>query len=133
MRRLLPFVLLATLVGCSQDSPSTPTKPTEPLGELATPQDLAKRADVPIYPGSSMPENRSNIKRDGPEARYEIVLLTSDKPEKVIAFYKEKLPKGQVVGTQYMPLTPKGNFASITASPEGSLTKISIVVRATEK
>lgn len=132
VRRFLPLLLLVTAIGCTeQGSSSAPT--TKPLGELSTPQDLAAKADVPIYPGASLPENRSNIKRDGAEARYEIFLLTPDKPDKVMAFYKEKLPKGQMVGTQYMPLTPKGNYGSITATPEGSLTKISIVVRSTEK
>lgn len=142
MRRLLPLVLLVLAAGCTREPEAAPNTPNgseglvgkdgKPLGELATPEDLAKKADVPIYPGATMPENRSNIKRDGPEARYEIILLTKDKPEKVFAFYKEKLPRGEMIGTQYMPRTPKGNFGSISAEPEGDQTRVTIVIRATE-
>lgn len=124
------------MAGCTREqAPETPpTAPNgAPLGELSTPEELVKRADVPMYPGATAPEKRSNIKRDGEEARYEIILLTKDNPQQVFDFYKSKLPKGEVIGTQHMAMTPNGNFASITAEPEGSQTRITIVVRSTEK
>ncbi|MGV3618951.1 MAG: hypothetical protein ACO1SV_26795 [Fimbriimonas sp.] len=133
MRRLLPLLVLA-LVGCSREPAPAPKPVTGvPQGELATPQELAQKADVPLYPDAKTPEKRSNIRRDGAEIRYELIQITKDTPAKVLAFYKEKLPKGQQVGEQWMGMTPKGHFASVSATPEGGATMISVVVRSTEK
>jgi hypothetical protein len=134
VRRILPLVLLA-LVGCSREpAPAPQTESGAAQGELATPQELAQKADVPLYPDAKFPENRSNIKRgDDGEVRYELIQITKDAPAKVLAFYKGKLSRGQQVGEQWMGMTPKGQFASVSATPEGAATKISVVVRSTEK
>lgn len=142
MTRVLLPALVLLVVGCSRepDPASTPdpirpggTPMGQPVeGEIATPQEFAKQADVPLYPKSKMPENASNTRKDGKEVRYEVVMTTPDSPEKALAFYKEKFPKGQQIGKQWMGMTQKGAFASVTAEREEKLTRITVVVRATE-
>jgi hypothetical protein len=139
VRRLLPLLLLA-LVGCTRE-PAPEASPASgnmgqngvPTGEIATPHDFAQKADVPLYPGAATPDGKSNIKRSGAEIRYEIVMVTKDTPDQVLAFYKKRLPKGQQVADQWMGLTPNGHYASVNAKAEAGKTQVTIVVRATEK
>ena len=103
-----------------------------PAGEVATPQEFAERADVPLYPGAETPDKTSNVRREGNEVRYEIVMITKDMPDKVMSFYKDKLKGGEPVGGNLMGMTPNGKFASVEATRGADKTKVKIVVRASE-
>lgn len=121
---------LLLLAGCSrQESP----RPAEGAGKgeeaVLTPQSLAEKADVPIYPGAKVPDGRSRAPYEIPngETRVEIVMETPDPLAKVIAFYEAKVKQiGNASGPLVAGKTPKGNDVLINVSRDGKLTTIKV-------
>lgn len=129
------FVLIA---GCSR-GPSLPDQPsgdpsartTTLINPVSTPQELALRCDVPIYPGSKAPDGMSRMPRQNPGGgtTYDLVLTTKDDKTKVTRFYSKvfkKEPLRSKDGTQIMGRTPKKNDAIVTVTSDGGQTFIRI-------
>lgn len=106
---------------------------TDPqAASVNSPEELATRADLPLYPGATAPSGMSNVRTSGKTTRYEIILSSPDTAEKVYLFYKGKLKKAEHIGANLMGLTPKGYYASIKAVRGEDKTDITIVVSAEE-
>jgi hypothetical protein len=135
------LVLLVTALGCSREPEpnSAPSRPgasaaSETAVAYSSGPELAKKADIPVYPGADFPNEASNIRKDNQEVRYEIVLRTKAERADVENFYREQLKKADRIGDTIMGMTPKGNFAIVAAVPDDNgLTRVTIVVRATEE
>ncbi|HSI71580.1 MAG TPA: hypothetical protein VK934_00265 [Fimbriimonas sp.] len=119
----LLFIAVAALSCTSGQLPAPPEAPASPEG-------LAAQADIPIYPNAVLPDQKSNVRSDGKQTRYELVISTSDAPQKVSEFYQEKLKlKAHKDGTTIRLLgrTPKGFYAKIDVTSDGKTTKIDAV------
>jgi hypothetical protein len=106
---------------------STPPVAADPP---SSPEELAKQADIPLYPDAVLPDKKSNVRTDGKQTRYELIMATPDAPEKVLRFYKEALKlESHKEASSYRLLgrTPSGNYAMIDISPDGKSTKINAV------
>lgn len=132
----LAFVLLFS-TGCSR-GPALPDQPgddpsartTTAVNPPTSPQDLAAKCDVPLYPGAKAPEGMNRMPRRDPEGiHYDLVLTTPDPPRKVIQYYATslKLNASTTGGAlAVMGKTPKGNDAIIAVASEGGQTVVRI-------
>jgi hypothetical protein len=138
MRRYAPAVAVLLAFGCSKpisapespgDDPSSRT--TTAFNAPSTPQEMAGRCDVPIYPGAQAPDDLSRMPHKDPDGNtnYELVLTTKDSGKQVGDFYGRalKLPVSQdknvytLVGT-----SPHGSEVILHIDPEGGQTVIRI-------
>jgi hypothetical protein len=92
-----------------------------------TPADLG----VDLYPGATTGEGSMNMKTPN-SSMVTAVYLSSDPPDKIVAFYKEKLgDQGSIVQTSNGTVLSAGdkdrNNVVITITPEGNSSKIAIV------
>ena len=97
MRLLLPLALL--LVACSK--PAEPPKLVEdissrkvvPLPSVGTPEEMAQKMDVPLYPGAEAPQDMSEKPKKRPDGGigYSLVLATNDPVKKVGEWYGKEL------------------------------------------
>ncbi len=99
-------------------------------GQIATPEELAQKADIPVYPGAGFPEGVSNVRTSGAQTRYQLVMNTPDTTDKVRKFYGSKLKLDAKSGTtnELMGLTPKKHYVMIKLKPDGDHTEIDAVV-----
>jgi hypothetical protein len=116
------------MAGCVPEA--TKPKPAE-NGIAETPQELASEAGIPIYPGASFPEGKSNVRSADKETRYELVMASSDAESKVKAFYMKHLKLREIPDTKsLMGATPDGALAKIDVLRHGKVTRIvAITVR----
>jgi len=120
-RFLLPLLVL--VAGCAKNEPASGT-----AGDgFSSPSDLASQAGVTIYPGAAVPSNKSSITSQDRETRYEIVMTTSDKPEKVLSFYEKQLGNAQKMGDKMMGFGANGSSIIVSALVKGTLTEIHAV------
>lgn len=92
--------------------------------------ELATKADIPIYPGATVPEGQSKVTSSSAETRYEIDMVTPDSVDKVARFYKDKLHldrQGSSGTADMMGVTPKGELARIKIESKGGKTTIQAV------
>jgi hypothetical protein len=141
--RLLAALILALVLGaCKREDPSAAVEQEhnhdtqEVQGIVESPESLAGRADVPIYPGATLPEGKSNVRSDGQQTRFELVMESEDAALDVNAFYEresgfESRPDGD--GFTLMGRTPKGHYAMVTVQREAEVTKIVAVSIASEE
>lgn len=131
----VPFLALLTLLGCSRDSsvekPATSMSKAIPENGIAMSKDeLAAKADIPLYPGADVPEGQSKVTPLSTETRYEINMFTGDPVSKVEAFYKDKLrvdKQGSNTAIDMMGMTPKGELAQIKIETKNGKTHIQAV------
>jgi|GEM_PF-4986628 len=90
--------------------------------------DLAKEADVPLYPGAKTPDSTSKVTRTPEATRYEIAMVTEDSPENVIEFYKSKLDRADASADQVMGVSKSGNYVIVKALQDGERTKVTATV-----
>jgi len=129
------FTLVA--LGCYKDSssPSTEKATTKadgvPSNGIAMSQsELSAKADIPIYPGSEVPEGQSKVTPADLETRYELNMVTSDSVDKVAEFYKAKLKldkRGTSTSADMMGVTPKGELAQIKIETQSGKTHIQAI------
>jgi hypothetical protein len=134
------LALLAGTTGCTRPDPPaehehnhgpSPATRLEPNG--ATPETLAQAMDVPVYPGSRVPDGVSRAPQpDGHGGtRYELVMHTSDSVGEVSAFYRERLGLAAMEEGDHAQLigkTPNGNDAIIRIVRDGEMTTIRVNV-----
>jgi hypothetical protein len=132
MRLLLALVCCCLVLGAGCTRDTTPAKKPEQEAAMDpnSPEYLSFKADIPIYPNSRLPDNKSNVRSDGEQTRIELIMLSSDSPTAVASFYVEKLKlertkEGDKV--RLMGKTPKGNYAIIDLQKQGADTKIAAV------
>jgi len=110
------------------DDPSART--TTAVNSPSTPEELAAKCDVPMYPGSDAPQGMSRSPhKDSDGTHYDLVLTTSDPPKKVASFYADRLKAQSSTSDDNLMVvakTPKGNDALITVSAEGGKTVVRI-------
>jgi hypothetical protein len=118
MKRLVPWIGLIALVGCSKSAPmpdhlsdDLSARTTTVFNAPSTPQEMAKICDVPMYPGAQAPDNLSRMPRKDPggEMLYELVLTTKDEPSKVADYFATALKLPVVKGG--------GGFSIVGRSP----------------
>ncbi len=134
LRSFLLLLIAFTAIGCKIDDSSG--KPDNSNATASSPDEMAEQADIPVYPGASLPDNQSNVRTDGSQTRIELIMVTKDSPEQVAKFYTEKLKldrskEGETI--RMMGLTPKGNYAIVTAAKEPERTKVIAVSVGTSK
>lgn len=124
MRLTILLSLLLALAGCSVRDPAAADKDGKVT--LESPAELSKAADVPLYPDAHVPSGRSRAPYKDPQGamHYEIIMLTSDTSEKVLAFYRTKMKDMGGGGPMIVGKTPNGNDVIITAVREGKETTI---------
>ena len=136
LRNLIGALLcLVILSGCSKEPVASDDGKTDSVkqgdtGVAMTPDELFKKADVPRYPGSEVPEGKSKITNTSSESRYEIHMLTTDSVDQVAEFYKVKLKldrKGNSSASDMMGMTPKGELTQIKIEAKGGKTEIQAV------
>jgi hypothetical protein len=142
MRRAQESLLVAATVvllsGCNR-GPSLPEQPSDDpsartttlVNPVDTPEELAKRCDLPIYPGAKAPDGMSRMPRKDPGGgtAYDLVLTTHDDKSRVTSFYSKVLKKPALrskEGNQIMGRTPKKNDAIVTVTSDGGETMIRI-------
>lgn len=138
MRSVFGFALLVLLAGCTR-GPALPEQPADDpsartttlVNTVSTPQELAERCDVPLYPGSQAPDGMSRTPRKNPDGStsYDLVLTTKDNKDRVTSFYADKFklePIRSKDGNRIMGKTAKKNDAIVTVSSEGGQTVIRI-------
>ena len=96
-----------------------------------SPQDLAAQADVPTYPGAGFPDKMTQApkKDEAGKMHTYLVMSTSDKPAKVIAFYLKGGKYSEMKtkdGSQVQGLSPKGNLVLIDVTVQGGQTIIGV-------
>jgi hypothetical protein len=128
MRPICAVVIVASFLSVSCSRPSEPPKNAGDIAtEASSPEALSAKADIPIYPDATLPEKQSNVRTDGKQARYEIVMMTDDAPQKVSDYYVKELnlqSKKVDSGFELMGLTPKGAYAIVNVKPQSNRTKI---------
>jgi hypothetical protein len=105
-----------------------------PGGTITTGQSAnvsAADLGVDLYPGATTGEGSMNMKTPN-SSMVTAVYLSSDPPDKIVAFYKEKLgDQGSIVQTSNGTVLSAGdkdrNNVVITITPEGNSSKIAIV------
>lgn len=98
-----------------------------PLGNLETstdPDEAAKNLGVELYPGAEMQKNGSASMTIAGMHTSTAVLQSEDPPEKVAAFYKDKLPNTTYSSNQ-------GNRYTMMAGDKNDMTTINIEPRDT--
>ncbi len=109
------------------DQKSGKVKIESPLGNLETssdPDETAKNIGIDLYPGAQMQKNGSVSMTIAGMHTNTVVLQSDDSPEKVAAFYKEKLPN-----TTYS--TNQGSHYSMMAGDKDDMTTVNIEPRDT--
>lgn len=131
MRPLPVLLALAVIaVGCSREpEPGDSTNQKNGGVTMQHPADLADQAGVPVYPNAQMPNGKSSILDKGTEIKYEILMTTSDTPDKVQEFYKTKLQRAQAMPASHavMGMGANGSLVSVTATQNGEKTEIRAV------
>lgn len=137
MRIGLPLICLAmALAGCSREPETTakqpegemivPTKGGAPVDSsaLMSATDLAKAADIPLYPKAELPSGKSNLRKDDKQTRYEVVMVSTDPSDKILAFYRAKLEHVSDAKDQVMGTTKKGQYVIVKTTTEKGKTNI---------
>lgn len=108
----------------------TPQENLATNAQFMSAADLAAKADVPIYPGAETPEGTSTVQSSKDGTRYEIVMSTTDIPEKVMKFYESKLQHAELMaaGSTVMGMSPKGHYVSVKTAHVSNRTDINVVV-----
>jgi hypothetical protein len=127
-------LLMVIAAGCTKsavtaqapgDDPSTRT--TTDFNAPSTPEEMAQKCDVPIYPGALAPDDMSRMphKDNDGNTVYELVLTSKSTPAQVAEFYSKslKLPssKGKD-GTTMFGTSPHGNELLLEIVHEGGQT-----------
>lgn len=118
-------VLALLLVGCG----SKPAAETNKGPVTMTPEDLAAKLDMPLYPGAT-PVGTQTIApfadQQG-EMRYHLTETTTDSIDKIVAFYKSKTNleiSRSGSAAQLIGRTPHGNFLMIKVGKVGNVNQI---------
>jgi hypothetical protein len=127
----LAALMCAALTGCTRDPAVTTRSEQEhehtPDGIVESPEALAAKADILIYPESKLPEGESNVRTDGKQTRYEIVMLTPDSVQQVEEYYWREAKLEAISadkGRRLLGLTPKGHYAKVEIIAEDKGTRI---------
>ena len=137
MRKLVLAALTLSAIGCTKDEPVSEPTTDDPSARTTTaispmtPEELAAKCDVPMYPGATAPQGMSHMPTKDAEGamRYELVLATKDTPQKVADFYAGKLHlESKIIEGQatVMGNTPKKNAVIIAAGSEAGQTIIRV-------
>ncbi len=129
--------------GCYRDEPGdlkanaskaedkgNPQREIPENGIAMSKNDLAAKADIPLYPGSITPEGLSKIVPSSTGTKYEINMTTSDPVSKVADFYQAKLhldKQGASNAIDMFGMTPKGLLAKIKIGTKNGKTEIQAV------
>lgn len=147
MARFLWFVLCISLIcGCAvpeksaTQPPANLPKPSDgpPISETAAkspiPLDQVKLVlDLEEYPGAYLAENHklSSKEMSPDEVRLELVRTSGDKPDKVVAYFEEKLSVkalGSDKGKEIFGRTKRGNFVRVHVNADGKGSKFTLNV-----
>ena len=125
------------LVGCSKETHEAASASQDnskagiPANGLAmSKEELAAKADIPLYPGATVPEGQSKVTPSGAETRYEINMFTNDPVDKVAQFYKSKMKidrLGNSTSADMMGMTSKGELAKIKIEVKDGKTHIQAI------
>jgi len=101
----------------------------KPEGAVSMPSDeMSTKSGVPIYPGADVPNGQSSVTSGPTESRLELVMTTKDSVDKVVSFYKGKMPVfngGMNNGAaEYRGLTPNKSSLHLIVSAKGGKTTI---------
>lgn len=104
----------------------------------ADPAEIKKLLDLEEYPGSEQLENNRLLDPALPpdEARFELVRRSKDAPDKVVAFFEEKLGEkaiGSAGHKEVFGRTQRGNSIKVHVDGEGDGSKYTLIVIAYKK
>lgn len=99
----------------------------------ADPNEIKKLLDLEEYPGAEQVENHRLVdpSLSPDEARFELVRRSKDSPDKVVAFYEEKLGQKAIGGAAHREIfgrTQRGNDVKVHVDGEGSGSKYTLIV-----
>ncbi len=95
-------------------------------------EEMAKHQGVALYPGAESPPGQSTVIAGGADSRFALVLVSTDSPDKVVAFYKHQIPVlnggGHGGGFEFRGRTADKSPVHLIIGSQDGKTKISLEV-----
>lgn len=128
------MTLALALTGCSVRKPAGPAE-AKGKAIYTSPHDLAREVGIPLYPGAHVPGGRSRAPYKDPQGatRYEIVMVTADPPQKVLAFYRKEIEDMGGGGPMVVGRSRQGHYVMLMTAREGGDTIVTAKVIAYPK
>lgn len=116
------------LTGCTNENQvSDEDKGMSKTVDYSTPEQLAEKAGIPIYPNAHVPNGQSSVEKTDKQIRYEIVMDTTDDVDAVLKYYDKKLANAQRLGGKVMGLGGQHASVMVNAQRNADRTEIRAV------